>query len=325
VTMASRRSKRAKIAATNGAEALLIPSPPPLPLPSSSPLLDEDVTGLIVAFLDTKSCCTAAGVSRAFRDALIPRQRAVAIKDFQSYERQMGFLGVTFFSGRDSNLMTNDVLRELGEDHTSFRRLSGVDLSGCQQVNVNGVRRLVKGLGPRLERFVMNRTRSLSKDMRVTDAIIKVVASAPNLQSLDLFLPSKCKDTALQPLEGHESLRELALSMDIITPFHLPRSLPQLERLTIKTCGWSRFDYGELSRVEYPNLKELIVHYETIGFKFELPEALNARVLSEMASRAPHFNMATVHMMGYTLPKGQSRSMLTTRDFVIDVVRSNYE
>lgn len=180
----------------------------------------------------------------------------------------MGFLGVTFVSGRDSNLMTNDVLHDLGEERMNFPRLSGVDLSGCQQVNVNGVRRLVKGLGHRLERFVMNRTRqcSLSKDMRVTDAIIKVVASAPNLQSLDLILPSKCKDTALQPLEGHKSLCELALSMDMLIPFHLPRSLPQLKRLAIKTCGWRRFDYRELSRVDYPNLKELIVHYKTIGF-----------------------------------------------------------
>ena len=84
----------------------------------------------ILSFLDGNSFVTAAAVSRAFRNVIAPRQRNVSISGFHSYEnmKQMNFTAATFFSGRDSELVANNVLADLAE---SFPRLNSVDLSGC--------------------------------------------------------------------------------------------------------------------------------------------------------------------------------------------------
>jgi len=236
-------------------------SPPSLPLPSNlNVVLDSDVTSHILSFLDGPSFVAAAAVSRAFRDAIIPRQRNVTISSFLSYEsmKQMNFSGASFFSGRDSSLVTNQVLADLSE---CFPNLKSVDLSGCENINLNGIKQLMKGLGSRLERFVMIRSHVTEKksDQRVTEAIIKAVSKAMNLQSLKLILPIKCGGESLQILKGKSSLRKESLMFSGSKPISLPRSLPKLEHLSIWTDFKSGFEWTELMRVKYPNLKALVV------------------------------------------------------------------
>ena len=64
----------------------------------------------------------------------------------------MKFSGATHFSGRVSSIVTDKVLDNLAN---TFPHLSSVDLSGCQNINVNEIKKLVNRLGARLKSVTM--------------------------------------------------------------------------------------------------------------------------------------------------------------------------
>jgi len=133
-----------------------VPSPPPYPTLSNA--LDSDVTGIIFSFLDGKSMYEASKVCRSFRDALIPRQRNVTITGFPSFEafRRMNFIGMEFFSGRKSDLVTDDVLHTIANDCSSYLKLVHVDVMHCVNTTRNGEAKLWEDMGPRIDRFRSN-------------------------------------------------------------------------------------------------------------------------------------------------------------------------
>lgn len=297
MTTRRRRSKRARITGPSGDPLL----PTPLPLPSASdPVLDLDVSRHILSFLDGESFIASSCVSRSFRNAIIPHQKNVSIGNFQSYSsmKQMGFTGAVFFHGMGSDLVTNEVLSDLA---ASFPSLRGVDLSGCQNINVNGVRSLVSGLGSRLEKFILDQPKNTifmtrRGEIRVTDAIIKVVAGSPSLQTVKLILPSKCKDQSLMPLDGKASLRSLSLKLCGISPINLPRALPQLEHLEIETEYYSGFDWTALLTAEYPSLKSMTIINRCYKF-VPYSGTISAEVLIAFLSRAPNFEKLCIYSL----------------------------
>lgn len=301
-TMASnkRPKKRSRTAEVPVFAQSLDDALPPLPLPSQSlPILDADVTHIITSFLDGESFITATAVSRAFRNALIPRQRQVSISRFHSYEsmKQMNFSGATFFSGRDSLLVTNKVLADLAE---SFPRLNSVDLSGCPNINVNGIKMLVKGLGPRLRSFTMIRTKVTQRngDKRMTGAIITTVSAAPNLESLKLVLPTKCGAESLQSLNAKSSLRKLGLMFAGSKPVSLPRNLPQLISLSVWTDFESGFEWSELTKVDYPNVRSLVVtDCQVDGSPCPNDRRLSAEALVSIMSKSRHMEDLTIRLI----------------------------
>lgn len=293
----ARRSRASDGAPNSGASSALSP---PLPLPSKeAPILDTYMANFILEFLDGDSFVTATAVSKAFRDALIPRQRNVSMNGFPSYEsmKQMGFTGAVFFSGRDSNLVTNDVLADLA---TSFPRLASVDLSGCEIINLKGIKRLVERLGPRLERFTMIRSRLHEKksDQRVTPAIIKVVSTAPNLSSLKLVLATKCSGETLQPLNNKTSLRNLLFMFAGSKPISLPRNLPNLRHLSVWTDFTCGFKWTELEHVHYPNLRSLVItDCQLADSSCPKHKRLSADVLISIMSKAPNMKSLTIRLI----------------------------
>lgn len=290
-TMATtrRRSKRARLVGPEAASS----GPPPLPLPTEqSSLLDSDVSGHILSFLDPDSFLAASAVSRAFRDAIIPRQRNVSIAGFHSYEsmKSMNFSGAVYFSGGDSDLVINDVLKDLAG---SFPSLKSVDINACRNINVNGVRSLVKAMGSRLETFIMHHDNEdyyrRKKDIRTTDALIQVLATAPALESLSLVIPTNCKNNSLQPLDGMSSLRKLRLLFAGVHPVRLPPNLSQLDALWIRTDTSSGFRWTELGQVKYPNLQCLVVSDRMVNYFTKCPREhrLSAELLIAIMSQAP--------------------------------------
>lgn len=234
--------------------------PPPLPIPSKErPALDTDVTAYILDFLDPVSFITSAGVSKAFRDAVIPRQRNVSLGCFHSYEsmKKMGFTGAVFFSGRLCNLVTNDVLADLP---VSFPNLARVDLSGCRNITSRGVKSLIDGLGNRLEALVLRFVPDDDDGKRCAlhDIVHHLVSKAPRLKSLSLVLYPETQHDALQPLNNNSSIRNLKLEFER-GPFELPTNLPKLKQLDILTEVHCIFDWSQLTRVNYPSLTSLVI------------------------------------------------------------------
>jgi hypothetical protein len=131
------------------------PMPPP-PFPTLSEVLDADVTQTIFSFLDDKSVYEASKVSREFRDAFIPRQRNVTICGFKSLDsfRQMNFVGMEFFSGWNSNMVTDDFLLEIASNRISYPNLARANIEGCQNVTSKGEGEFLADLGPRIEKVV---------------------------------------------------------------------------------------------------------------------------------------------------------------------------
>jgi len=271
---------------------------PPLPLPSEvAPLLDADVTSHILDFLDDFSFMRASAVSRAFRDAIIPRQRNVTISGFPSYERmkQLDFSGAVFFSGRLCELVTNDVLADLA---TSFPRLKRVDLSGCRKISVTGVRSLVEGMGTRLEYLAL---RHVENDLACSEpplqplSLTRILSSAPSLQSLSLVLSDECTEESLQPLNGKTSLCTLKVQFEgRHASFSLPANLPNLKHLEILTEFHSAFDWRELMRVDYPSLTSMVItDWQGGGLVIPRELTLSAESLIALLSKAPRMKSLT--------------------------------
>lgn len=293
----TRPSKRPRLTGSR----LVTSLPPPLPLPSSScPILDSGVTSNILSFLDGDSFCNAAAVSRGFRHAIIPRQKNVCIRGFHSYKsmKQINFTGATYFSGRDSPLVTNEVLNDLAE---CFPKLTSVDLSGCENINLNGIRKLVKSLGPRLHRFTMIRSRFSERksDQRMTPAIIKLLStSCSNIQTLKLILPTKCAGSSLQTLNGKPTLRTLSLMFSGTKPTLLPRNLSQLQHLSLWTDFDSGFEWTELENVEYPNLKSLVItDCQLADSPCPNNSRLSAEALITIMSKSPCTQSLTIRLI----------------------------
>ena len=302
VTMASNNSRPTKRSRTaeSPVDQSLVDDLPPLPLPSVQyPLLDNGVTEIVVSFLDGNSFVTAAAVSRAFCKAFIPRQRNVSTSGFTSFEsiKQMRFIRAIHFSARDSAIVTNKVLDDLAD---TFPRLSSVDLSGCPNMNVNGIKKLVNKLGARLEKFTMIRTKETQRsgDQKMTEAIIKTVCKAPNLQSLKLVLPTKCGTESLQYINEKESLRTLSFMFSGSKPISLPRNLPRLERLSIWTDFQSGFEWSELTNVNYPNLRLLVVtDCQVEESSCPNDRRLSAEALVSIMSSSLHFESLTIRLI----------------------------
>ena len=129
----------------------------PPPFPTLSLKLDENVTSYIFSFLSGKDMYEASKVSRSFRDALIPRQKNVTIAGFSSFEsfRQMNFIGMEYFeTGRDSPIVTDDIISLMANDIESYPNLSRVSFGVyCQYLTMDGEIRFKRELGPRLEKM----------------------------------------------------------------------------------------------------------------------------------------------------------------------------
>ena len=132
---------------------LAVPLPPPFPTLSLK--LDENVTSYIFSFLSGKDMYEASKVSRSFRDALIPRQKNVSIAGFSSFEsfRQMNFIGMEYFAtGRDSDIVTDDIVSLMANDIESYPNLSRVSFgTHCRYLTTAGKHRFEAQLGPRLD------------------------------------------------------------------------------------------------------------------------------------------------------------------------------
>lgn len=131
----------------------------PPPFPTLSPLLDKDVTSVVFSFLDGKSMHEASKVSRSFRDALIPRQRNATFSGFSSLEsfQQFNFLGMEYFSGGGSSLLTKDVLDVLVDNPALYPNLASVNTEGCYSLSniIDDAERDFKWrMGPRLDRMM---------------------------------------------------------------------------------------------------------------------------------------------------------------------------
>jgi len=141
------RRERIKIEPTE------VHSAAPPPLPTLSKVLNADVTSAIFSFLDGKSMYEASKVSRSFRDALVPRQRNVTMAGFPSVKafRRMNFKGMEYFSGGRSDLITDDVLSMIADDHVSYPKLERVEAGHCRNLTLDG--ECDVALGPRLEKL----------------------------------------------------------------------------------------------------------------------------------------------------------------------------
>jgi hypothetical protein len=69
-------------------------------------------------------------------------------------------------------------------------QLASVDVSGCQAVKSLGIKALVKGLGPRLKRFVQRSTARFQRasEARVTKATLAALAGATGLEEVALTI-----------------------------------------------------------------------------------------------------------------------------------------
>ena len=134
---------------------LALPLPPPFPTLSLK--LDENVTSYIFSFLSGKDMYEASKVSRSFRDALIPRQKNVTMAGFSSFEsfRQMNFIGMEYFaSGKDNDIVTDDIVSLMANDIMSYPNLSRVSFGKrCLNLSMRGAIRFEIFMGPRLEKM----------------------------------------------------------------------------------------------------------------------------------------------------------------------------
>jgi len=166
---------------------------PPLP---GLGLVDGDALTEVLCFAGGASMCALAACSRAWKAALIPRQKNVDASGWRSFEsmKSLKFKSATFLSARDSEIIDDAALREIAGDGSPLPHLTYIDLSGAQSVSSIGVNALVKGLGSRFEAFRQKQTprHSCCKDLKVTMTTVKVLAKAPALRAarLTLWRPS---------------------------------------------------------------------------------------------------------------------------------------
>lgn len=170
-------------------------------------------------------------------------QLPLVLRSFASIDAVATFRCVHTLDAKDVEWLDSDGVGLLPATMPALQR---VDLSGCVHVSSIGVKRLVKGLGARLLEFRQDVTpkHNLCKDMVVTEATLKAIAAAPNLQTLSLTLGSKVK-SGLEHLTGNKSLQTLSLFFEGFTPLALPHQLPALRHLNIKTGTFSRFPWPQ--------------------------------------------------------------------------------
>jgi len=305
--------KRAKTSPTGSPSSryfsskLLLPLPYTIPVPPIHPILIDDVISYVLEFIDGPSGCQAAAVSKAFRDALIPRQRNVNLSGFSSpkglLDGTFPFQSAQYLSGRDCDWVTDAFLRTTAAPTSPFPNISRIDLSGCKHMSSRGVKALVKGLGSRLTHFTQasSHKNGYCKDIKVTEATIKALAMAEKLQRLDLILPTKCRGECLQVLNEHESLEELHLLLVGFCPIRLPKHLPNLKELTIDTTEWTKFNWQTLETVNYPNLLKVTIHDRHNGEKISplAPEmTLSQSHLLKLIAKAPLLQTVYIKAIG---------------------------
>jgi hypothetical protein len=171
------------------------------------------------------------------------------------------FTNVRFLSVRDIADIDDGILRELSSGKV-LPDLAYLDVSGCQKMSSNGVRALVKGKGVGFKGFAQNCTRQHRNcnQMQTTPATIKHVALATNLLSLSLTLPSKFRASHLSPLNGHKTLRSLAIYFEGFTHVNLPLHLPALRDFLLLVGEWTHFDWASCQACAYPELRCLTIH-----------------------------------------------------------------
>lgn len=143
----SRTKRRIKVELTSAHTA----TPPPFPTLSN--MLNDDVTTKIFSFLDGKAMYEASKVSRAFRDALVPRQRNVTFEGFKSFAsfRRMNFMGMVYFTDGKSKFQMDDFIQTLSLDRRSYPNLERVFVRNCYGA---GLRQYEDNMGPRFESIV---------------------------------------------------------------------------------------------------------------------------------------------------------------------------
>lgn len=127
-----------------------------LPYPTISKTLNNDVHSIIFSFLDDKSMYEASKVSRAFRDALIPRQRNVSLAGFTSIEafQRMNFVGVEYLSCTGCKWLTDEALASIAGDYNAYPSLARLSIRGCRTLDDVHELEIVYAMGPRLERLI---------------------------------------------------------------------------------------------------------------------------------------------------------------------------
>mmetsp|Transcript_6688 Transcript_6688/g.12247 ORF Transcript_6688/g.12247 Transcript_6688/m.12247 type:complete len:104 (+) Transcript_6688:686-997(+) len=94
---------------------------------------------------------------RSFRDALVPCQKNVTIARFSSFEsfRQRNFIGMEYFSGGESSLMTHEIDCAIASDRESYpNNLSKAYLCYCRSITPRKEVRFENVMGPRLEKLM---------------------------------------------------------------------------------------------------------------------------------------------------------------------------
>lgn len=219
--------------------------------PTLSEALNENVTANIFSFLDDESFNIATKVSRSFHEALIPRQRKVFLSSFPSFENfvMKVFAGMVSFSGRNSDLLTDAGLHMLA---SYFPKLTRIDISGCRNITLDGVIRLVVEMGPRLKGLTMDCFRDELTTSEAVKALGTAFSRASSLESLSLTLDSPwCECFSLSCLNGSKSLRELSVMCSGVA--ELPWDLPCLKILKLEMVD----PWRQLQESHYPCLIRL--------------------------------------------------------------------
>ena len=167
-----------------------------------------------------------------------------------SFENRLArFTNVTALNAIDTTI-TNADLEIIGR--SALPNLHSIDVSGCQMMSSNGVKALIKNLGVRLRCFKQDRTNkhSLCKNLRVTEATMKVLATAPAIEEISLTLGSGVKggleilsvpDVPSKKMQAGRTLRKLSILHEGFTHTDLPQYLPELRELSITSWHFSSF------------------------------------------------------------------------------------
>lgn len=294
------------------------------PWPILCELLNCDVTGHIFSFLDDESICTATKVSKSFHACLEPHRQNISISGFKTYEafRRRKYDRMVFFSGRNSELVTDQVLLSLADTSLGYPDFSRIDIRGCN-TTLEGVADFLYAMGSRLEGLSMSHSHEIAVDaesMRRIETLLSQKCSSLVSLSLELNHPWT-KEFRPSCLDNHGSLQELSLTLD--DRMYLPVSLPNLEVLKLEIiddyveCYWRLL----LVRSQYPKLKWLEVTITSYAF---LPLVLRIDLLiSAIKAKLPSLEYLVVKRAKRTSPLDKYRDYkrTATRD---DIRRARY-